>query len=317
MRDNNSILTRAVAEIIPRDEFIKGFESGKKLRFKMGFDPTKPTVHLGWFVGLRKLRQFQDLGHTVVIIIGDWTACIGDPSGVTKTRKMLTADEVKPNAHNILRQFYKILDETRTEIRWQSEWYDRFTLNEIIDLTSRFTVAQLLERSDFTKRYTEHKPIGIHELLYPILQGFDSIAVEADVEVGGIDQKLNCIIGRELQRRVKQNVGPIGKGQAVLLTPLLLGYTRDDDKMSQSLNNYIGISDTPDNIYGKIMSISDPKMIDYFDLLTDVTLIDIIEAVKVGGRQVMEYKMELSHNIVAQLYDNKTALSAAAAFNRH
>src|SRR3990170_1859427 len=238
------ITTRAVAEIIPQREFVDGLRSGRRLRLKMGFDPTKPVITLGWAVGLRKLRQLQDLGHTVVVIIGDWTARIGDPSGQSQTRAMLTAEEVQANSEAILRQFYKVLDESRTEIRRQSEWFDGFTLTDVVRLAARFTVAQLLERDDFAQRFAAHRPIGLHELLYPLLQAYDSVAVEADMEFGGTDQKFNILLGRELQRMLGQKAaqtgpdgppsgggryaglrvpGPAGDGQAVFLGPPLVG----------------------------------------------------------------------------------------------
>ena len=202
------ITTRAVAEIVPHQEFVDGLRSGKTMRLKMGFDPTVPVITLGWAVGLRKLRQLQDLGHTVVIIIGDWTARIGDPSGASQTRPMLTTEEVQANSEAILRQFYKILDEPRTEIRRQSEWFDSFTLTDVVRLSARYTVAQMLQRDDFAQRYAERKPIGLHELLYPLLQAYDSVAVEADVEFGGTDQKFNNLLGREMQRAAGQKAGP-------------------------------------------------------------------------------------------------------------
>src|SRR3990172_7865219 len=261
------ITSRAVAEIVPQMEFLDGFRSGRRLRLKMGFDPTKPVITLGWAVGLRKLRQLQDLGHTVVVIIGDWTARIGDPSGQSQTRSMLTAEEVQANSEAILRQFYKVLDESRTEIRRQSESFDGFTLTDVVRLAARVTVAQVLERDDFAQRFAAHKPIGLHELLYPLLQAYDSVAVEADVEFGGTDQKFNNLMGRELQRMLGQKAGPAGEGQAVFLVPLLVGLD-GKQKMSQSLGNYIAIDDPPHDMYGKLMSIPDTLILHYFYLLT-------------------------------------------------
>ncbi len=198
------ITTRAVADIIPRDEFVAALKSGRALRLKMGFDPSAPDLTLGHAVGLRKLRQLQDLGHTIVVIVGDWTARIGDPSGQSKTRPMLTADEVKANAETYLRQFSKIVDRELTEVRWQSEWFDEFTLTTVVSLAAKFTVAQMLEREDFAQRFSTQKPIGIHELFYPLLQAYDSVAVQADVEFGGTDQTFNLLVGRELQPEFEQ-----------------------------------------------------------------------------------------------------------------
>jgi tyrosyl-tRNA synthetase len=312
------ITTRAVAEIVPHQEFVDGLRSGKPMRLKMGFDPTVPVITLGWAVGLRKLRQLQDLGHTVVVIIGDWTARIGDPSGASQTRPMLTAEEVQANSETILRQFYKILDEPRTEIRRQSEWFDPFTLTDVVRLSARFTVAQILQRDDFAQRYAEHKPIGLHELLYPLLQAYDSVAVEADVEFGGTDQKFNNLLGREMQRAAGQKAGPAGEGQAVFLVPLLVGLD-GSLKMSQSLGNFIAIDDPPHEMYGKLMSIPDTLIVDYFELLTDIPdeeLADIRKAVENGGAKAMENKMRLAREIVAQFHGEDAAKEAEEEFER-
>ena len=312
------ITTRAVAEIVPHQEFEDGLRSGRPLRLKMGFDPTKPVITLGWAVGLRKLRQLQDLGHTVVVIIGDWTARIGDPSEESQTRSMLTAEEVQANAQAILRQFYKVLDERRTEIRHQSEWFDKFDLTEVVRLAARFTVAQMLQRDDFAQRHAEHKPIGLHELLYPLLQAYDSVAVEADVEFGGTDQKFNNLVGRELQRMLGQKAGPAGQGQAVFLVPLLVGLD-GKQKMSQSLGNYIAIDDPPHEMYGKLMSIPDSLMMDYFELLTDVPdeeLVAIRKAAGEGGAQAMDHKMRLAREVVSQFHGETAAQEAEEGFVR-
>jgi tyrosyl-tRNA synthetase len=314
------ITTRAVAEIVPHQEFLDGLRSGRPLRLKMGFDPTKPIITLGWAVGLRKLRQLQDLGHTVVVIIGDWTARIGDPSGASQTRPMLTADEVQANSQAILRQFYKVLDERRTEIRRQSEWFDKFDLTEVVRLAARFTVAQVLQRDDFAQRFADHKPIGIHELVYPLLQGYDSFAVEADVEFGGTDQKFNNLVGRELQRMLGQKAGPAGEGQAVFLVPLLVGLD-GTQKMSQSLGNFIGIDDPPHDMYGKLMSIPDGLILDYYELLTDVPddelrLIDDALQEHSGhpAIHVMNYKLRLAREIVSQFHSKDAAQAAQTEF---
>ncbi len=312
------ITTRAVAEIVPHGEFVDGLRSGRSLRLKIGLDPTKPVIHLGWTVPLRKLRQLQDLGHTVVIIIGDWTARIGDPSEQSQTRRMLSEEEVKANSDAILPQFYKVLDERRTEIRRQSEWYDKFDLTEVVRLAARFTVAQMLQRDDFAQRYADHRPIGIHELVYPLLQGYDSFAVEADVEFGGTDQKFNNLVGRELQRMLGQKAGPAGEGQAVFLVPLLVGLD-GTQKMSQSLGNFIGIDDPPHEMYGKLMSIPDSLTMDYFDLLTDVPddeLAGIRKAVEAGGAQAMDAKMRLAREVVSQFHTDTEAQEAQDGFAR-
>ncbi|MCH8807202.1 MAG: tyrosine--tRNA ligase [Planctomycetes bacterium] len=310
--------TRAVAEIVPHQEFVDGLRSGKTMRLKMGFDPTVPVITLGWAVGLRKLRQLQDLGHTVVIIIGDWTARIGDPSGASQTRPMLTTEEVQANSEAILRQFYKILDEPRTEIRRQSEWFDPFTLTDVVRLSARYTVAQMLQRDDFAQRYAEHKPIGLHELLYPLLQAYDSVAVEADVEFGGTDQKFNNLLGREMQRAAGQKAGPAGEGQAVFLVPLLVGLD-GTQKMSQSLGNFIAIDDPPHDMYGKLMSIPDTLIADYFELLTDVPddeLTSIRKAVEKRSANPMDHKMRLARDIVAQFHSDAAAVDSEEDFVR-
>ena len=312
------ITTRAVAEIVPHQEFVDGLLSGKPMRLKMGFDPTVPVITLGWAVGLRKLRQLQDLGHTVVIIIGDWTARIGDPSGASQTRPMLTTEEVRANSEAILRQFYKILDEPRTEIRRQSEWFDPFTLTDVVRLSARYTVAQMLQRDDFAQRYAQRKPIGLHELLYPLLQAYDSVAVEADVEFGGTDQKFNNLLGREMQRAAGQKAGPAGEGQAVFLVPLLVGLD-GTQKMSQSLGNFIAIDDPPHDMYGKLMSIPDTLIADYFELLTDVPddeLTSIRKAVEKRSANPMDHKMRLARDIVAQFHSDAAAVDSEEDFVR-
>ena len=311
------ITTRAVAEIVPHQEFVDGLYSRRPLRLKIGLDPTKPVIHLGWTVPLRKLRQLQDLGHTVVIIIGDWTARIGDPSGASQTRPMLTAEQVQANSQAILPQFYKVLDERRTEIRRQSEWFDKFDLTDVVRLAARFTIAQMLQRDDFAQRYADHKPIGLHELLYPLLQAYDSVAVEADVEFGGTDQRFNNLVGRDLQRMLSaEGGGPAGEGQAVFLVPLLVGLD-GKQKMSQSLGNYIPIDDPPHDMYGKIMSIPDSLMMDYFELLTDVPdeeLVAIRKSAGEGGAQAMDHKMRLAREVVAQFHSQDAVAGAEDGF---
>jgi tyrosyl-tRNA synthetase len=301
---------RAVAEIIPYDEFVKLLRSGKALRLKMGFDPSAPDLTLGHAVGLRKLRQMQEFGHTVVIIVGDWTAQIGDPSGQSRTRPMLTREQVNENAETYLRQFFRIVDREKTEVRHQTEWFGKFDLADVVRLAGKFTVAQMLERADFAERFNRQQPIGVHELLYPLLQGYDSVAVEADVEFGGTDQKFNLLVGRELQQESGQ------KPQCVYTVPLLVG-TDGEVKMSKSLGNFIAVEDPPNEMYGKVMSLPDHRIAEYFEWLTDLPD-DEVEAIRisVAERTVnpMEPKRRLAHEIVTQFHDAAAADEAAAFF---
>jgi tyrosyl-tRNA synthetase len=303
---------RAVAEIIPEEEFVAALRSGRRLRLKLGLDPSAPDLTLGHAVVLRRLRQLQELGHQVVLIVGDWTARIGDPSGQSQTRPMLTAEEVKANAETYLRQFYKVVDEGRTEIRLQSEWYDKFDLATVIRLTARFTVAQMLQRDDYSQRFAEHKPIGIHEFLYPLLQAYDSVAIESDVEFGGTDQKFNLLVGRELQEMMGQ------PPQQCFLVPLLVG-TDGKVKMSKSVGNYIALEDPPDEMYGKTMSLPDAVMMDYFELVTDVPdeeLAEMQEAMKARSVNPMELKMRLAREIVGQFHSVEAAREAEERFTK-
>jgi tyrosyl-tRNA synthetase len=269
-KEHNWLLKRGVAETIIEDELVALLESGKTLRLKQGFDPSCPDIHLGHVVGLRKLRHFQERGHKVILIVGDWTAQIGDPSGQSVTRPMLTSEEVMANAKTYMEQFFKVVDKEKTEVRWQSEWFGDFRLDDVIKLTSKFTVAQFLAREDFSNRYNSGRPIAITELLYPLLQGYDSVAIEADVEFGGTDQKFNCLVGREMQQMMGQ------PSQQVFLVPILVG-TDGNQKMSKSLGNYIGVDEPSNEMYGKVMSITDKLIIDYFELLTDVADVEIAE----------------------------------------
>ncbi|MBI4266966.1 MAG: tyrosine--tRNA ligase [Chloroflexi bacterium] len=311
-KDIKRLLKRGVAEIISEPELIELLRSGRKLRLKEGFDPSFPDIHLGHVVALRKLRQFQELGHQVVLIVGDWTAQIGDPSGVSVTRPMLTAEQVKANAATYMKQFFKVVDEKKTEVRWQSEWFGKFTLADIIRLTSKFTIAQLLAREDFSTRYAAGRPIALTELLYPLLQAYDSVAVNADVEFGGQDQKFNFLVGRELQTMLGQ------RPQQCFMTPLLVG-TDGTHKMSKSLGNYIGVAEPPEEIYGKVMSIADNLILQYFELVTDVPDGEI-EAFKrqleAGSVNPMVLKKRLARELVSQLYSQKAAGEAEAHFTR-
>lgn len=304
--DIKYLLERAVAEVIVREEMEELLRSGKKLRLKEGFDPSAPDIHLGYMVGLRKLRQFQELGHKVILIVADWTAQIGDPSGMSVTRKMLTAEQVRANAKTYMDQFFTIVDKSKTEIRWQNEWFGKFDLSTVIQLTSKFTIAQFLAREDFNTRYKEGQPISITEFLYPILQAYDSVAIEADVEFGGLDQKFNFLVGRELQSMMGQ------RPQQCFMTPLLIG-TDGFKKMSQSLGNYIGVAEPPEQKYGKIMSISDTLIMEYFELLTDVSeeeLKEFKEALDNNNINPMELKKRLAREIIVQL-DGKEAANTA------
>ena len=307
-----SILKRGVAEIIVEEELVRLLESGKKLRLKMGFDPSRPDIHLGHVVGMRKLRQLQELGHQVVLIVGDWTAQIGDPSGMSQTRSMLSAEEVRANAETYMQQFFKVVDKEKTETRWQSEWFGKFSLADVIRLTSKFTVAQLLAREDFSKRYAAGRPIAITELLYPLLQAYDSVAIQADVEFGGIDQKFNCLMGRELQQMIGQ------PRQQVFLMHLLVG-TDGQQKMSKSLGNYIAVNDTPEDMYGKAMSIPDDLLMDYFELLTDVPdkeLAEFRQQLAAQSINPMILKKRLAREIVGQFHSAHAARDAEAHFEK-
>jgi tyrosyl-tRNA synthetase len=306
------ILRRAVAEAIPEDEFVEALRSGRCLRLKMGFDPSAPDLTLGHAVGLRKLRQLQELGHQVVVIVGDWTARIGDPSGQSQTRPMLTAEEVKANAETYLRQFFMVVDRERTEIRWQSEWFDKFDLETVMRLAARFTVAQILQRQEYSERFAAHKPIGLHEFLYPLLQAYDSVAIEADVEFGGTDQKFNLLVGRDLQEMMGQ------RPQQCFLVPLLVG-TDGTMKMSKSLGNYIALEDPPQEMYGKVMSLPDDVMMDYYELVTDVPdkeVAEIGEALRTRSVNPMELKMRLAREIVGQFHSDEAAQAAEEEFTR-
>jgi tyrosyl-tRNA synthetase len=304
------LLKRAVAETIVESELIKLLESGKPLRLKQGFDPSCPDIHLGHVVGLRKLHQLQQLGHRVVLIVGDWTARIGDPSGMSATRSMLSAEEVQANAETYMKQFFKVVDKDKTEVRWQSEWFGKFGLDDVIKLTSKFTVAQFLAREDFGNRYSAGRPIAITELLYPLLQAYDSVAIEADVEFGGTDQKFNCLVGRELQQMLGQ------RPQQVFLVPLLVG-TDGSQKMSKSLGNYIGVDEPPSEIYGKVMSIPDSLIVDYLELVTDVPDEEIAEfKAQMANQSInpMVVKKRLAHEIVAQFHGAQAAREAEEHF---
>ena len=308
----DTILHRGVAEIIVEEEFVELFQAGKPLRLKMGLDPSSPDIHLGHAVGLRKLRQLQELGHQVVLIVGDWTARIGDPSGMSATRRMLTQSEVEANAETYMRQLFKVVDRSKTQAIYQSEWFGKFDLEKIIRLTSRFTVAQFLAREDFSKRYKEGRPIAITELLYPLMQAYDSIAVKSDVEFGGVDQRFNLLVGRELQAMEGQ------RPQQCFLMPLLVG-TDGVLKMSKSLGNYIGIDETPNSMYGKTMSLPDSLIIMYLENLTDTPDQEITEmrrSLDEGLVNPMELKKRLATELVLQFHGASAAHGAGQYFER-
>ena len=311
-KTRHRLLRRGVAEIIVESEFIDLLDSGRPLRLKMGFDPSAPDIHVGHAVGLRKLRQLQELGHKVVLIVGDWTAQIGDPSGRSQTRPMLTAEEILENAESYLAQFFKIVDRAKTELRWQSEWFGPFTLTDVIQLTSRFTVAQFLAREDFAKRYKANQPIAITEMLYPLLQAYDSIAIESDVEFGGTDQKFNLLVGRDLQEMMGQ------RPQQCFLVPMLPG-TDGVQKMSKSLGNYIGIDEPPNEIFGKTMSLPDWMIMPYLDNVTDVPeeeLGEMRRAMEEETVNPMELKKRLARELVTQFQDASSARHAQEHFER-
>ena len=306
------ILQRGVIEIIPKAEFKEALASGRTLRLKFGLDPSKPDLHIGHGVLLRKLRLFQEMGHQVVLIIGDWTAQIGDPSGHSVTRPMLAAEEVKENAETYMRQFFHVVDRDKTEVRWQSEWFNEFTLADVIRLAARFTVAQILQRDDFRTRFEAQKPLGVHELLYPLLQAYDSVAIDADVEFGGSDQLFNLLVGRELQQEMGQ------QPQNVFVMDLLVG-TDGKQKMAKSLGNTINFEDAPNEQYGKVMSLPDSALVDYLVLATDLPDEEVAAIrMQLEGHTVnpMDVKKRLAHEIVSQFHGDATAEEAAAEFGR-
>ena len=310
LTDKSDVLTRGVEDIIIKKDFVEKLNSKTILRLKMGFDPSAPDIHLGHTVGLRKLRQLQELGHKVVLIVGDWTAQIGDPSGRSQTRKMLTQNEVNENAKTYLDQFFKIIDKDKTEIRRQSEWFGDFNLTNVIELTSKFTVAQILARDDFNKRFKDNHPITITELMYPLLQAYDSVAIESDVEFGGSDQRFNLLVGRELQQSV--GMAP----QQCFIMPILPG-TDGKMKMSKSLDNYIGITETPNDMFGKIMSIPDELIIPYFELLTDTPTKEIVEikkAIEDSSGNPMDLKKQVASIIVNDFHDKDSSIRSRNFF---
>ena len=314
-KEQLEILSRGVEEIIPLDELESKLKRSKNeekpLRVKLGLDPSAPDIHIGHAVVLRKLRQFQDLGHKAVLIVGDFTGTIGDPSGRTDKRKQLSEEEVRENAKTYVDQLMMILDRKRTEVVYNADWLKKLSMAETLQLTSTYTVARMLERDDFSLRYKDNKPISILEFMYPLLQGYDSVAVKADVELGGTDQKFNLLVGREIQRSYGQ------ESQVIVTTPLLEG-TDGVQKMSKSLGNYIGITDPPEEMFGKVMSIVDDLIVRYFRLATDMHLGEI-ERIEKGLKDESlhpgETKRMLAREIVKIYHGTTEAKEAEHAFN--
>tara|TARA_Y100001934_G_scaffold112337_1_gene137453 strand:- start:224 stop:1423 length:1200 start_codon:yes stop_codon:yes gene_type:complete len=303
-------LRRGTSEIIDEKDLAELLEKGVPLKIKAGFDPTAPDLHLGHTVLLNKMKQFQDLGHEVIFLIGDFTGRIGDPTGRSETRKNLTSDEVKNNAKTYLEQVFKILDSEKTIVAYNSEWMEKFTSVNMIELAAQYTVARMLERDDFQKRLAKKLPVSIHELMYPLIQGYDSVALNSDVELGGTDQKFNLLVGRDLQRAYGQ------KPQIVLTMPLLEG-TDGVQKMSKSLGNSIGVFDSPNAMFGKIMSISDELMWRYFELLSQVPtdeLLSMQKQAKSGALNPKNAKIQLAKELVALYHSSELAESASSEF---
>jgi tyrosyl-tRNA synthetase len=304
--DQIALLKRGTTEIISEEDLRKKLASGKPLRVKLGVDPTAKDVTLGWAVVLRKLRDFQRLGHTACLIIGDFTAMIGDPSGKSKTRKQLSREEVQANVDAVSEQVYKILDREKTEIYFNKDWLGKMAFEDVIRLASRTTVARIMERDDFTKRWNENRPIALHELLYPLCQGMDSVEIRADIELGGNDQKFNNLVGRNLQEHYGQ------EPQVVMLSPLLVG-TDGKEKMSQSLGNYVSIIDTPNDMFGKTMSIPDELLANWFELCTDVPMNEV-RALTAAGKNPRDAKVRLAKEIVALYHSAEAAEEAERYF---
>ena len=303
-------LIERATNINPMDDLEKLLKTQKNLRIKLGVDPTAPDVTLGWYAILRMLRKFQDYGHTAVLILGEFTAQVGDPSGKSETRKVMQENEIDDNAKGVLPIITNILNEDNLEIVSNKDWLSKLTIQDMMELASKTTLAQMMERDDFSKRFNENNPISLLEFFYPLYQGYDSVAVKADIEIGGNDQLWNLMLGREIQK--SYDMSP----QIAITFPLLVG-TDGSKKMSQSLNNYISISDTPENIFGKIMSIPDEIMWDYFTMLTDLELLEIdnfIKNVDKGDTNPFEYKKMLGKLVVTEIYDENSAQAAESSF---
>jgi len=310
IQDALAIIERGTDEILPLDELRAKLQKNKPLRIKVGFDPTAPDLHLGHTVVLNKMKQLQDLGHEIIFLIGDFTGMIGDPSGKNVTRKPLTKEEILENAKSYEEQVFKILDKDKTRVMFNSEWMGKMSSADMISLASKQTVARMLERDDFSKRYKSEQSISIHEFLYPLVQGFDSVALQADMELGGTDQKFNLLVGRDLQKQA-------GKEPQVILTMPLLEGLDGVQKMSKSLDNYIGIDESPDSMFGKIMSISDDLMWRYLELLSFESL-ETIESwkheVKKDGENPRNIKFRLAKEIITRFHDKELAKQAQQNF---
>jgi tyrosyl-tRNA synthetase len=309
-------LKRGTVDVITTEELERKLErsakEGRPLCVKAGFDPTAPDLHLGHTVLIQKLKHFQEAGHQVVFLIGDFTGMIGDPTGKADTRMVLTREDVERNAATYKEQIFKILEPSKTEIRFNSEWLSGLPIEELVRIAAQMTVARMLERDDFRRRYEGERPISIHEFLYPLFQGYDSVALRADVELGGTDQKFNLLVGRDLQRMYGQ------EPQVVMTTPLLVGLD-GVNKMGKSLGNYIGITEPPETIFGKMMSISDDLMLEYYELLSDISvscLTSLKKGLADGARHPMEAKVSLAGEIVARFHGQKAASEAAEGFRR-
>ncbi len=316
IKEELELIKRGVAEIIPEDELekkiIESREKKQPLKIKAGFDPSAPDIHLGHTVLLRKLKHFQDLGHEVIFLIGDFTGRIGDPSGKDSLRKHMSKEEVLKNAKTYKQQIFKILDPKKTKVVFNSKWCEKMSFEDVINLTSKYTVARMLERDDFSKRFRANKSISILEFLYPLIQGYDSVVLEADIELGGTDQKFNLLVGRQMQKEYGSE-----HSQIVMMMPILEGLD-GAQKMSKSLNNYVGISEKPSEMFGKIMSISDDLMYRYYELLTDIPICDIAlmkEKVIAGELHPKQVKVNLAKNIISFYYSQEEADNSASEFD--
>ena len=309
-------ITRGAVDVLPEDEFreklMVSIKENRPLRIKQGFDPTAPDIHLGHTVGIRKLGTFQELGHQIVLIVGDYTAMVGDPSGRSATRPRLSHEEIVTHAETYQAQFFKILDKSKTEVRFNGEWFKEMSFTDIMELAAKFTVARIIERDDFSKRFEKGVPISIHELFYPLMQGYDSVAIKADVEIGGTDQKFNLLVGRTIQEAYGV------KPQAILTMPILVGLD-GAEKMSKSLGNYVSIEEPPREIFGKVMSIPDDLIYTYYELTTDVSLDDLERIKKDLSRKdlnPMVIKKELGRKLVDMYHAEGSGQQAQDEFER-
>lgn len=309
-------LKKGIVDLVSEEELlkklVKSVEKKQPLRIKAGFDPSRPDLHLGHTVLINKMKQFQDLGHHVIFLIGDFTGLIGDPTGKNETRPALTPEEIQENAKTYAQQVFKILDPKKTEVAYNSHWFSKFTSQEFIKLSAQYTVARMLERDDFTKRYQEGRPISIHEFLYPLIQGYDSVALKSDVELGGTDQRFNLLMGRDLQKSHGQ------APQCIMTVPLLEGLD-GVQKMSKSYDNYIAVEDSPREMFGKTMRVSDELMVKYYELLTDLTVDQttaLRAALKSGKKHPREAKVELAQFLVRRFHGAAAAAEATEEFNR-